>query len=122
MRSASRVLLVVLLVGCSTEGPSPTLIRLLTASATEPYLCPASLIVGDLVVDQGAGTAIVANGERFRVRWPPRYVGRQVGGEVEVLDPSGKVIATTGRRLQLGGGAAPEGVWQTCEGLDLGGT
>jgi hypothetical protein len=82
-----------------------------------PGPCRASLIVGDFVTDPEAGTAIVQDGQRYRVRWPVGYVGRPIGGEIEVLDSHGNVVAVTGVRRQLGGGHTDDGIWDTCEGI-----
>jgi hypothetical protein len=36
--------------------------------------------------------------------WPPGYIGRQSGSDVEILDASGQVVARTGALVQLPGG------------------
>ena len=77
----------------------------------------ASLIIGELVVDPDAGTAIIEDGRRFRVRWPPGYVGRREGNEIQILDGNSVVIAETGMTMTLGGGSSEAGVWETCHGL-----
>jgi hypothetical protein len=110
--------------GCGTAAPTPTVervpdvefVRLLTAPGP-PFPCPASLISGELVADTVAGTAIVSDDDRFPVRWPPGYVGRVLGKEIEVLDKNGVVVAVTGTRVELGGGMSESGVWLTCHGL-----
>ena len=63
---------------------------------------------GSLVVDPRGGTAIIVEGGDFAkvgdtmpVQWWPKYTGRRVGNEVEVLDPDGNVVATTGRRYRI---------------------
>lgn len=108
----------VIVAGCQTTSPTPTaaLVPLLTAGGP-PFSCPASLIEGELVADPSAGTAIVSQGERFRVRWPPGYVGRVAGREIEVLDANGIVVAVTGRPMKLGGGASEPDLWVTCHGF-----
>ena len=112
------VLAAIGVAGCGTTAPTPAVqfIQLLTAPGP-PFPCPASLINGELVVDSAAGTAILSDGERFRVRWPPGYVGRLLGDQIEVLDANGIVVAVTGRRMELGGGASAPGIWLTCHGL-----
>jgi hypothetical protein len=57
-------------------------------------------VVGQIVADPKYGTAIDAT----PVMWPLGFTGRWVGSEVEVLDPTGSVVATTGRRYRLDGG------------------
>ena len=63
---------------------------------------------GKLVVGPSGGTAINVEGGDFAevgdtmpVEWWPKYSGRRVGKEVEVLDPDGNVVATTGRRYRI---------------------
>lgn len=63
---------------------------------------------GRLVVDGNGGTSIIVEGgdfgtvgAPFQVLWWPGFTGRRVGSEVEILDPDGKVIATTGRRYRI---------------------
>ena len=63
---------------------------------------------GRLVVDPSGGTAIIVEGGDFAtvgdtmpVAWWPKYSGRRVGNEVEVLDLHGNVVATTGRRYRI---------------------
>jgi hypothetical protein len=60
------------------------------------------------VVDGDRGTSIVVEdgdyfspGAEVQVRWWPKYTARRVGNEAEILDPDGKVVATTGRRYRL---------------------
>jgi hypothetical protein len=76
--------------------------------------CPAARIDGVLLVDGGAGTAIVSGGERYGVVWPYGFSGHRSGDVVEVLDGSGRVVARTGETVALGGGILGEGRWFTC--------
>lgn len=41
--------------------------------------------------------------------WPPRYTGWRVGTEIEVRDPTGRVVAVTGRRYRIEMGLTPQG-------------
>jgi hypothetical protein len=69
-------------------------------------------IRGELVVDARYGTAIVssqAGVTPMPVMWPLGFTGRRVGSEVEVLDPTGTSVATTGRTYRLDGGFWGEG-------------
>jgi hypothetical protein len=67
-----------------------------------------------LVADPTYGTAIsVTNGNdqvTTPVAWPRGFTGRRVGSEVEVLDPHGNVVATTGHNFTVSGGYASEGL------------
>jgi len=56
--------------------------------------------VGELTADPTYGTTI----QGTAVYWPLGFTGRWAGSEIEVLDPDGKVIATTGRTYKLEGG------------------
>jgi hypothetical protein len=62
---------------------------------------------GPLIVDPDYGTAIIdgdTGGAATPVMWRPEFSGRRRGSEVEVLDPGGEVVATTGRSYRMGGG------------------
>ena len=66
---------------------------------------------GRLVIDEKGGTSVVVEdgdfarpGAELKVLWWPRYTGRRVGIEVEILDPDGNVVATTGRRYRIDAG------------------
>ena len=111
------------LAGCATgaapSSPVPIYVQLLTAPAGAANSCPASLVIGEFSGNADTGTAILVDGKLMGVRWPPGYVGRWKEHEIEVLDPTGRIIATTGTRIQLGGGATGDGIWETCDGLDL---
>jgi hypothetical protein len=115
MRRLIAVLAIVLgLVGCGTVMPaSPEPFEL--AHSHEPAdgrSGPCSLgwwTGGRLVVDeQRGGTSIVVEGGDFStpgdalpIAWWPKFTGRRVGGEVEILDPDQNVVATTGRRYRI---------------------
>jgi hypothetical protein len=84
---------------------------------------------GTLVFDPSYGTAIIGEGGTVDgltiVAWRPGYTARPNGSEFDVLDPQGRVVATTGQRYLLHGGYADPGefgrpdlprmVWWTCE-------
>ncbi len=85
--------------------------------------CFLSFIEGELVTDPVSGTAIIGrNGgsteERLPVMWPLGWTGRRtLFSDVEVLDPTGRVVVRTGTRVHLmGGGYGPSGrPWLTCD-------
>ena len=65
-------------------------------------------MAGRLIVDPNGGTAIVVEGGDYgtvgdtsQVWWWPKFTGHSVGNEVSVLDPDGKVVATTGKRYRI---------------------
>jgi hypothetical protein len=56
--------------------------------------------VVDVIADPMSGTpAIKGGGEPLR--WPRGYTARRAGLEVEVLDPAGTVVLTTGGRYWM---------------------
>jgi hypothetical protein len=56
--------------------------------------------VVDVIADPASGTpAIKGGGEPLR--WPSGYTARRSGFEVEVLDPTGTVVLTTGHRYWM---------------------
>jgi hypothetical protein len=68
---------------------------------------------GPLIVDPKYGTAIVdgdTGGSATPVMWRPGYSGRRIGSEIEVLDPDGEVVATTGRSYRIAGGYVDQDV------------
>ena len=123
-RLVATIAIVLGLVGC---GPSGASLPLLTGDLLDGgcYLATAS---GRLVVDPSHGTAIIGEGgtvdDRRIVAWRPGYTARRSGSEVEVLDPQGRVVATTGRSYLIPGGYADPGefgrpdlpalVWWAC--------
>jgi hypothetical protein len=69
---------------------------------------------GRLVADPTYGTAVVdtdgnpANTVAVPVMWRPGFSARRAGGEIEVMDPAGNVVATTGRVYRIDGGYVGE--------------
>jgi hypothetical protein len=56
--------------------------------------------VADVIADPTSGAPMyAATGEALA--WPRGFTARRAGSEVEVLDPSGNVVLTTGRRYRL---------------------
>jgi hypothetical protein len=82
------------LLGCAPSVP----LRIDNAASAEDC-CLLSFMVIDVVADPTFGTVNKADGAPLT--WPPGYTGRWAGSEVEVLDPAGKVVLTTGGRYWL---------------------
>jgi len=112
-RIALTLALALLVVGCGAFQDPVSIL-------TSPRLtCFAADVAGLLVVDPTYGTAIVDNhlpsmlglsDVPVTVAWPPGFTARRSGSEVEVLDPQGNVVGTTGRSYSfLGGFVAPGG-------------
>jgi hypothetical protein len=84
--------------------------------ATADGPCYVNEIRGLLVTDPTSGTAIIEDGatgyphsKPINLVSPSWYTGRRVGSEVEVLDPQGNVVATTGHHVVFGGGGTAGG-------------
>jgi hypothetical protein len=103
------------LAGCGGLPPNGDPVRILTAPRPE---CFVADVAGRLVVDSTDGTAIVGDGHEnmlvggpvpVTVAWPPGFTARRSGAEVEVLDPRGNVVGTTGRSYTFLGGYVAAG-------------
>ena len=101
--------------GCGSPPASgaPGTVVLLTGRQGD-IGCLLNVVEGELVADDTAGSAIIDGGVRTPIRWPYGFAGRRSGAEVEILDPTGNVVARTGTRIRLGGGAPVPGVWLAC--------
>jgi hypothetical protein len=119
-RPQAAFILVAILVGVGVGGGVALLNRLpgesvalLNNDAADPMngQCYLSFIEGELVTDPVTGTAIIGrNGGstdvRFPVMWPAGWTGQRTAfSDVEVLDPTGKVVVRTGTRVHLMGGS-----------------
>ena len=71
--------------------------------------CYTNYRTGLLVADPEYGTAINDGHGTTPVAWRPGYTAQQAGHEVDVVDPDGHVVATTGHNYQLWGGHVSEG-------------
>ena len=85
--------------------------------------CYLSTTTGLLAADPQYGTVLRSDDEStgVPVKWPSFYRARAVASEIEVLDPSGRVVATTGNRYTFDGPAVktddvPSGVIPVCSG------
>ena len=98
-------LLAMAAVGCS--GPSVALLTGRGGLGPLPsgmFSCYTDFAVGQLVVEPTYGTAIVENNRQVPVMWPVGFIGRRSGGQVEVVNTQGSVVARTGNRYQIEGG------------------
>jgi hypothetical protein len=113
------VALALCLVGCGWLPPYGDPVQLLTGPPDgNGGGCFAASASGLLVVDATHGTAIVGNNlpsmvglgdVPVTVAWRPGFTARRSGSEVEVLDPQGSVVATTGRSYLIPGGYVSAG-------------
>lgn len=102
-----RVLLLAMgvLIGCSGAGERVGLATDDTL-ASEGFTvgCLGLPKIGVLIEDPTYGTALRQDGEGLGVEpviWPAGFSGRRIDSGVEVLDPNGNVVATTGKRYQI---------------------
>jgi hypothetical protein len=88
-------------------------VDLLTDNGNAPTAgCYTNSAQGPLLVDPRYGTAIIDSDVRATapvpVMWRVGFTGRRAGSELEVLDPHGNVVATTGRAYRIAGGYTGE--------------
>lgn len=104
-RVIGAVALALSLLGCGAGGPGASLsgpIPLLTVETQTSFgSCVLDLsYVADVIAEPTSGAPTDAEtGEALA--WPRGFTARRAGSEVEVLDPSGNVVLTTGRRYRL---------------------
>lgn len=73
---------------------------LVTVEGVDGGGCILLYRVVDVIADPAFGTVIKASGAPLR--WPSGYTGWRDGSEVAVLDPTGRVVLTTGGRYEIG--------------------
>ena len=122
LRLITTLAMALCLLGCGSVVPPWDRVELLTDNGNPPAPgCYTAAAGGPLIVDRTYGTAIdVGSTTPVPVMWPLGFTGRRSGSEVEVLDPDGKVVATTGRTYNLRGGFAlddPRVFW-ACGGVE----
>ena len=101
MRRADVLGLALLLAGCGTaDGP------VAIHTAAQPILvCELARVSGTLVPDPTFGLALQNGADRRGATWPYGYTARRSSGVVELLDPSGRIIARAGDLIVAAGGA-----------------
>ncbi len=98
-RIAVTVALALSVLGCyGPAGAKGDPVTLVTVQTDDPC-CLLAYQVVDVIADSTVGTAIKGSGEPLR--WPTGYTGSRVGAEIEVRDPAGKVVMTTGNRYWI---------------------
>ena len=95
-RATTTLALALFLLGCGSEALPADRVALMIANKA-PSGCYLTYHEVDLIADPLYGTAVQSIGASAPVYWPAAYTGHRVGSEVEVRNPSGKVVATTGR-------------------------
>ncbi len=82
------------LAGCGLLTPRGEQVPLITVETQA--CCYLMYSVVDVVADPTFGTAIKGSGAPLR--WPTGYTAWRAGTEVEIRDPAGRVVLTTGGR------------------------
>jgi hypothetical protein len=116
--AARAALVAVVLVVAGCQGLLPTTqVQLLTGNPEGGEDCNLLPHEGSLVVDPNYGTAVIqdapwgkAGSSPVTMAWRPGFIGRRVGSEVEVVDPDGRVHATTGQHISFYPGGSIAGV------------
>ena len=101
-RTIASVVLALCLVGCAPKAPPGEPVALLTVETQTGFGgCVLDLFwVADVVAGPASGAPTNgATGEPLA--WPNGFTARRAGSEVEVLDPAGNVVLTTGRRYRM---------------------
>lgn len=94
---AATLALALFLLGCgSSKGGQ---VPLVTVEGVAGGGCILLYRVVDVIADPTFGTVIKDTGSHLR--WPSGYTGWRVGSEVRVLDPTGRVVLTTGGRYEI---------------------
>ena len=90
------------LLGCDARVLPWDQVALRTSETDPPVGCLLAGREGELIEDPELGLAWMADPDDIRpVIWPPGFIGRRVGSEVEILDRSGQVVATTGWKGEI---------------------
>jgi hypothetical protein len=84
------------LVSCGSRNEQ---VPLLTEDVLLPDSCWLLYKVVDVAADATVGTLDKATGEPLK--WPTGFTAWRAGPQVEVHDPEGKVVLTTGARYRL---------------------
>ena len=121
MRAIVVLVVAVCALGCGSSAPAATS-YLLTTDIAGGQRCSASeYVTGVLVDDPTLGLVIRDDqGVATHIVWRQSDSARKLpGGEIEVLDSSETVIATSGRRYRIGGYHVPafNGAFWACAGV-----
>ena len=100
------LVIALLIAGCAASAEPVKLLTGWGLGGEGAPACHTVYMYGLLVPDPDSGTALeIRNGGgKAPVMWLPGSTAVQIGSEVQVLDPTGKVIATTGKQYQIPAG------------------
>jgi hypothetical protein len=120
LRVAALGLTIAVIAGCgASETVSPvTTLEIWTQSPPPPgeVACMTALLEGRLALDVRSGLGVaIEDGDPFPVHWPSGWTA-VVGPPTRLLDEQGRVVATLGDHVRLGGGvgAGPNEEWYVC--------
>ena len=83
-------------------------------AAQQPQACMDALLGGKLTKSVASGLSVTSSdGKSTPVEWPFRYSALQVAGQVQLLDEAGKIVASEGDEITVGGGFG-NNVWFAC--------
>jgi hypothetical protein len=130
LRDVATLALAMCLVGCDTATRMGEPVQLLTGG--QPFdraTCETYFAVNWMIVDPRYGTAVIDSNLNMAipVMWRPGFTGRRSGSDVVVLDPSGTVVAQTGRGYRIQGtywpplddtAPASSTVWYACGSVE----
>jgi hypothetical protein len=92
------------LLGCAPKAPRGEPVPLLTVETQTSFgsgSCVLDLFhVADVIADPTSGAPTDA-GTGEVLAWPKGFTARRAGSEVEVFDPAGNFVLTTGRRYRM---------------------
>lgn len=75
----------------------------------------SAVVKGELTLENGclrvSGVKNAVHGDGFLLIWEPIFSTRTEQGVVQVIDSTGKVLASVGDFIELDGGSAPTGMW-----------
>jgi hypothetical protein len=119
MRIVLALFVVLVAAECSPQPAGEPFALVHSEESVDRDICSLGwTVTGRLVIDPNGGTAIVVEGANYGngtvgdtspVWWWPKFTGRRVGNEVEIVDPDGKVVATTGQRYEINLAFPPAG-------------
>lgn len=78
--------------------------------------CAADVREGVLVADEQVGVIITGSAGAQAVVWPRGFHARRLGEEIEVLGPTGAVVARTSVPIRITGGTIDGERWWVCSG------
>jgi hypothetical protein len=93
-------------VGSVISWMTATLL-LAACSLLPPTGCPGALLAGQLAPSGDGGAVVVDEFGENRVTWPDGYTV-EVSPELVLRDPLGRVVASEGETIYIGGGQDPD--------------